>query len=113
MLALDFENGEFDAVVGLYSILHLTKTDQVVVMEKIRGWLKPGGFFVGNFALTGSEETGTWIGGQKMFWGGWEKEEWLELLRNGGFEVLKGDVVKDVEDGRDVNFLWVLGKTRP
>ncbi|KAG4440835.1 hypothetical protein IFR05_003707 [Cadophora sp. M221] len=112
MLALDFEKGEFDAVVGLYSILHLTKTDQVVVMEKIRGWLKPGGFFVGNFGLTGGEEMGTWIGGQEMFWGGWEKEEWLGALRSGGFEVLKGDVVKDVEDGRDVNFLWVLGKTK-
>jgi ubiquinone/menaquinone biosynthesis C-methylase UbiE len=113
MLALNFEKGEFDAVVGLYSILHLTKTDQVVVMEKIRSWLKPGGFFVGNFALTGSEGTVAWIGGQEMFWGGWEKEEWLGVLRDGGFEVLKGDVVKDVEDGRDVNFLWVLGKTKP
>ncbi|KAK0118648.1 hypothetical protein ONS95_007530 [Cadophora gregata] len=110
MLALNFEKGTFDAVVGLYSILHLTKEDQVVLMEKIRGWVKPGGYFVGNFALTGSEGTSTWLGGEKMFWGGWEKEEWLGKLKEGGFDVLKGDVVKDVEDGRDVNFLWVLAK---
>ncbi|KAG4425548.1 hypothetical protein IFR04_001245 [Cadophora malorum] len=110
MLALEFEKGTFDAVVGLYSILHLTKADQPVLMEKIRGWLKPGGYFVGNFALTGREATSTWLGGEKMFWGGWEKEEWLGKMKNGGFEVLQENVVTDVEDGRDVNFLWVLAK---
>ena len=39
-----------------------------------------------------------------------EKEEWLGKMKNGGFEVLQENVVTDVEDGRDVNFLWVLAK---
>ena len=111
MLALKFEKGTFDAVVGLYSILHLTKADQLILMEKIRSWLKPGGYFVGNFALTEIEATGTWLGGEKMFWGGWEKEEWLGKMKDGGFELLEGNVVKDVEHGRDVRFLWVLAKS--
>lgn len=111
MLALKFDKGTFDAVVGLYSILHLTKADQLILMEKIRSWLRPGGYFVGNFALTEIEATGTWLGGEKMFWGGWEKEEWLGKMKDGGLELLEGNVVKDVEHGRDVRFLWVLAKS--
>ncbi|CZT13469.1 hypothetical protein WAI453_012429 [Rhynchosporium graminicola] len=112
MLALDIEQGSFDAVVGLYSILHLTRSDQVVAMELIRGLLKPGGVFVGNFSLEGTAKTGTWIGGEKMFWAGWEKEDWLGKLEEGGFEVLKADVVVDVEDRREVRFLWIVAKIK-
>ncbi|KAL2064689.1 hypothetical protein VTL71DRAFT_3827 [Oculimacula yallundae] len=112
MLALKFEKGSFDAVVGLYSILHLTREDQVVLMEMIRGWLKPGGWFVGNFSLMANELRGTWIGGQEMFWGGWGRGEWIGILKDAGWEVEKYDVVVDVEDGREVSFLWVMAKTK-
>ncbi|KAI6715899.1 methyltransferase domain-containing protein [Diplocarpon mali] len=91
MMALDFPDGRFDAVVGLYSILHLKKEEQVVLMER---------------------DTGPWLEGEKMFWGGWEEKDWLRNVEGAGFDVLQGDVVMDVEDGRGVNFLWVVAKSR-
>ncbi|OWP01106.1 methyltransferase [Marssonina coronariae] len=112
MMALDFPDGRFDAVVGLYSILHMKKEEQVVLMERVCRWLKLGGVFVGNFALTGKEDTGPWLEGEKMFWGGWEEKDWLRNVEGAGFDVLQGDVVMDVEDGREVNFLWVVAKSR-
>ncbi|KAK2624657.1 hypothetical protein QTJ16_005850 [Diplocarpon rosae] len=112
MMALGFPGGKFDAVVGLYSILHLKREEQVVLMQRICGWLRPEGFFVGNFALSGIEKMGTWLDGEKMFWGGWEEKDWLKNVEGAGFDVLQGDVVMDVEDGREVNFLWVVAKRR-
>jgi len=38
MHALSFPPGTFDAVVGFYSIIHLPREEQVVLMERISGW---------------------------------------------------------------------------
>ncbi|KAJ7818339.1 S-adenosyl-L-methionine-dependent methyltransferase, partial [Mycena olivaceomarginata] len=46
MLALDFAPASFDAVLGFYSIFHLPKEEQALMIEKIRGWLKPGGWLL-------------------------------------------------------------------
>ncbi|KAJ6565626.1 S-adenosyl-L-methionine-dependent methyltransferase, partial [Mycena vulgaris] len=48
MLTLDFVPERFDAVLGFYSIFHLPK-EQALMIEKIRGWLKPGGWLLCNF----------------------------------------------------------------
>lgn len=112
MMSLDFSEGEFDGVVGLYSIFHLKKAEQSVLIKRIESWLKPGGIFLGNFALGGTEETHTWLGGEKMFWAGWEEKEWLGIVEQVGFEVIKGDVVPEVENGKEVSFLWVAARKR-
>ncbi|KAJ6573078.1 S-adenosyl-L-methionine-dependent methyltransferase [Mycena vulgaris] len=38
----------FDAVLGFYSIFHLSK-EQTLMIEKTKGWLKPGGWLLCNF----------------------------------------------------------------
>ena len=59
MLALDFTPAAFDAVVGMYSIIHLPRAEQVEMLRKIVTWLKPGGWLLANFAA--EEMAGTEI----------------------------------------------------
>ena len=53
MMELSFENGSFDAVLAMYSIFHLPRDEQVTMLTRIYGWLKPGGWLLANFS--GSE----------------------------------------------------------
>jgi SAM-dependent methyltransferase len=114
MHALSFPDEKFDAVVGFYSIIHLPRDEQVLLMAKIGKWLKPGGYFLANFAATGSE--GSWqenwlVEGSGMFWSSWDEGQSLEMVREAGLEVLEGNVVSEEEvGGREVGFLWVLGR---
>jgi SAM-dependent methyltransferase len=114
MHALSFPDEKFDAVVGFYSIIHLPRDEQVLLMAKIGKWLKPGGHFLANFAATGSE--GSWqenwlVEGSGMFWSSWDEGKSLEMVREAGLEVLEGNVVSEEEvGGREVGFLWVLGR---
>jgi SAM-dependent methyltransferase len=114
MHALSFPDEKFDAVVGFYSIIHLPREEQVVLMNKIGKWLKPGGHFLANFAATASE--GSWaeswlVEGSGMFWSSWDEGKSLEMVREVGLEVLEGNVVSEEEvGGREVGFLWVLGR---
>ncbi|MCJ1444180.1 MAG: hypothetical protein MMC23_004681 [Stictis urceolatum] len=55
MLALEFEEGSLDAVVGLYSIIHLPREEQRVMLGKIGRWLREGGWLMVNFSGVESE----------------------------------------------------------
>ena len=111
MLALDFPPATFDAVVAMYSIIHLPRAEQVEMLHKIVGWLKPGGWVLANFA--GEEIAGremqNWLEEDKgwMFWSGWGSEGTAEKVREVGLEVV---VQETVEDMVDVKFLWVLAR---
>jgi SAM-dependent methyltransferase len=111
MLALDFTTETFDAVVGMYSIIHLPRTEQVEMLRKIVGWLKPGGWMLVNFAAKelAGRETQNWLEEEKgwMFWSGWGSEGTVEKVREAGLEVV---VQETVEDAVDVKFLWILAR---
>ncbi|KAI9677231.1 MAG: hypothetical protein M1822_008180 [Bathelium mastoideum] len=111
MLALDFAPASFDAVVGMYSIIHLPRAEQVEMLRKIEGWLKPGGWVLANFAaeeVAGAEKK-DWLGEEKgwMFWSGWGSEGTLEKVKEVGLEVVVEDTVEDVVDAK---FLWILAR---
>jgi ubiquinone/menaquinone biosynthesis C-methylase UbiE len=67
MAALRLRPASADAVVALYSLIHVPLADQQVLFPRIRGWLRPGGYFL---AIVGA---GQWTGtapylGADMFW---------------------------------------------
>jgi len=119
MMGLSFEEHSFDAVIAMYSIIHLPREEQVTLLTRIYKWLKPGGLFLGNFSA-GPEDEGSfdkhWLDGTDgvMFWSGWGEERTCEILSSLGFELILREVVVDTEEekgeGKDVPFLWVLGK---
>ena len=108
---LSFEPESLDAVLGFYSLIHLPREEQVVMLGKIAGWLKPGGYLLANFGQEDRESVVNerWLSDDGWtFWSGYGVEGTLEKVRECGLEVVVGDVGKG--DGVDSGFLWVLAR---
>jgi 2-polyprenyl-3-methyl-5-hydroxy-6-metoxy-1,4-benzoquinol methylase len=118
MMELEFDHGSFDAVLAMYSIIHLPRAEQTTMLQRIYGWLKPGGHFLANFAAHGSEgeSVQSWLGSTKgsMYWSGWGQDKTRTILGDLGFEMVMDEVVEDTEEengvSRQVPFHWVLAR---
>ncbi|KAF8962025.1 S-adenosyl-L-methionine-dependent methyltransferase [Flammula alnicola] len=118
MMSLSFPPGSFDAVVAMYSIIHLKPEEQGVIIGRIANWLKPGGYLVCN--LPADVEpigyVGNWLG-VKMFWGGLGVDGNRGLMKQYGkrLRVVKDEVVLDKLDdisaesmgAQDETFHWI------
>lgn len=112
MMSLAFPPATFDAVTGFYSIIHLPREEQTQLIRSIVRWLKPGGFFLANFAV--DESSGNieerWLGQDEgwMYWSAWGEEGSVTMLEEAGLEILLREK-KQVEG--DANFVWLLAKS--
>lgn len=110
MMQLSFPSGSLDAVVGLYSLIHLPREEQSELLTRIAGWLKPGGHILVNFMSNGQEVkvNPNWLVEKGwMFWSGWGAERTTELVKGAGFEILKAELRGDVGDA---TFFWVIAR---
>lgn len=89
MTTVRFEQGSFDAVVALYSLIHVPVAEQRGLLASIRTWLRPGGrllAIVGVDAWTGDEED--WLAsGTHMWWSHEDTATYLRWLDAEGFDV--------------------------
>ncbi|KAE9368091.1 S-adenosyl-L-methionine-dependent methyltransferase [Stipitochalara longipes BDJ] len=113
IMSLEFEKGAFDAVVAFYSIIHLPREEQEVLMGRIARWLTEGGLLLMN--LGARDNPGSvnldWLG-SSMYWSSYDAETNKTIIQKAGLEILHGDVIEEEEDGRLVPFLWVLARKR-
>ncbi|KAJ3045484.1 hypothetical protein HDV00_009137 [Rhizophlyctis rosea] len=110
MMSLTFPPASLDAVVGMYSLIHLPREEQTELLHRILKWLKPGGMLLANFSA--KELPGAindhWLHEEGwMFWSGWGAEGMVERLREVGLELL---VSEEIDEEGDARFLWVLGR---
>ncbi|KAK3313676.1 methyltransferase [Apodospora peruviana] len=116
MMALSFSEGEkFDLVIGLYSLIHLPRDEQEVMVDRIAGWLRPDtGLMLVNFSEEEmpSHVSEGWLGEEKgwMYWSGWGAEKMEEKIGNKKLEVLVSEVNNELDDGIDASFLWVIAR---
>ena len=71
MTEIDFPPGGFDAIISLYSIIHVPLAEQRGLFRRISTWLKRDGWFlctVGYREWTGTEENWLGVSGGTMFW---------------------------------------------
>ncbi|KAL1874644.1 hypothetical protein Plec18167_005876 [Paecilomyces lecythidis] len=116
MMGLEFGQEQFDAVLAMYSIFHLPRDEQTIMLRRIFDWLKPGGKLLANFAEAGFESVSnpSWLGGTKgaMHWSGWGRDETRRILQDIGFAIEIDEVVVDSEEvkgvPRDVAFHWII-----
>jgi SAM-dependent methyltransferase len=101
MSRVRFPRRSFDAVIALYSFIHVPLPEQQEVIRSIRTWLRPGGrllAIVGAGAWTGTEED--WLGsGAAMWWSHEEIATYLRWLSESGFEVLWNRFVPEDDGG--------------
>ena len=118
MTELEFDSRQFDAIVAMYSIIHLPRDEQTTMLQRIFDWLKPGGRILANFSATafaGASDP-SWLGGKKgeMYWSGWGESGTRRILAEIGFEIEVDEIVTDSEEDngavRDVPFHWVMAR---
>ena len=53
-----------------------------------------------------------WLGSTQgeMFWSSFDADTSLALIKNAGFDIAEAEIVSDWEDGRQVEFLWILAR---
>ncbi|KAJ6568847.1 S-adenosyl-L-methionine-dependent methyltransferase [Mycena capillaripes] len=118
MMDLAFSDGALDAIVGLYSIIHLPREEQGELLRRIGKWVRSGGWLLVNFAgkeIEGSVKTG-WLEEQHegkesqnaMYWSSWSPTESKRLVQEAGFRIEVEEI--GAEEGPGTDFLWVLAQ---
>jgi ubiquinone/menaquinone biosynthesis C-methylase UbiE len=111
MMTLDFPAASFDAVVALYSLLHVP-TDRIGdLLARIAAWLRRGGLLLATFGTReGDGVQDDWLG-VPMFFSGHRPDGNRALLAAAGFSVIGDEVVSTIEPQEgDVRFHWLLGR---
>ena len=109
MMSLTFSPGTFDAIVAFYSIIHLPRAEQPILINRLSGWLRPGGYLLMNLGTAndpGSIEP-DWLG-TAMYWSSYDVQTNQEMIRRAGFTILETEILLDDEDEEPVPFLWIL-----
>lgn len=107
MTALDFPDGQFDAVAAFYSILHVPRAEQPALIANIARWLKPGGLFLASLGVGTPDVTEDWLG-VEMFFGSNTPARNRELLAQ-HLEIVIDDLVT-MHEPDPATFHWVLAR---
>jgi SAM-dependent methyltransferase len=111
--AVDFDSESFDAVVSFFALIHLPLEDQLPLLRRIAGWLRPGGLFVattGYWAWTGYEEN--WLdAGAPMWWSQADVATYRSWIDQAGLSVDREEFVPE-DDGGHALF-WTSRPRRP
>ena len=113
MMQLAFPPASYDAVLALYSLVHLPLEEQPAMLAKIWTWLKPEGLLLCNFDV--EEDPGSvmddWLG-CPMFKAGYGVAGSRRIVHDAGFDILEADEISSVDGKRTVPYLWVLARKR-
>jgi SAM-dependent methyltransferase len=111
MTRLELPPRSFDAVVALYTLMHVPRAELAPLLGRIAGWLRPGGLLLATLTAGDSPDTvEEWLGVPMPF-SGFDADTNRRLLRAAGFSLLADEVVTQREPGADESFLWVLART--
>ncbi|HUB38367.1 MAG TPA: class I SAM-dependent methyltransferase [Streptosporangiaceae bacterium] len=99
--SVDFGPESFDAVLSFFALIHLPLDDQLPLLRRIAGWLRPGGLFVattGYWAWTGYEEN--WLdGGASMWWSHADVATYRSWMDRAGLLIDREEFVPEGDGG--------------
>jgi SAM-dependent methyltransferase len=104
MTTLEHPDGSWDAVLALYSMIHVPVDDQPRLIDRIHHWLRPGGLFLatlGHRACEGTEER--WLGADApMWWSQADEATYRSWLTETGFTVREQRYVREGDTGHSL-----------
>jgi len=111
MTTLDFPPASFDAVAAFYSLTHVPRAEQPALLERIHGWLRPGGLLLATMgAQDGPDEVeADWLG-VPMFFSHYGAKKNRAMVRRAGFDIEEAVVAEEPEDRFSALFLWVVAR---
>jgi cyclopropane fatty-acyl-phospholipid synthase-like methyltransferase len=111
MTDLELAPASFDAVSAFYSLTHVPRVQHSGLLRRIASWLRTNGLLAASFGRTDNPEQieDDWLGAP-MFMSHFDAETSLSLVERAGFEVVRQELVPQVEHGQDGAFLWVLAR---
>ncbi|CAN5535346.1 class I SAM-dependent methyltransferase [soil metagenome] len=111
MMALDFPERSFAAIIALYSIVHVPCEEHPAIIRRAFNWLEPGGLFVVNSAVSEAYRgyAEDWLGAP-MFWSHYGPETTRRLLLDAGFEILNQRVEIINEGDAATGWVWWIAR---
>ena len=104
MTQVRFPPEAFDAVVMLYSLIHVPRRKHRPLLSRIYRWLRPGGLLlaiVGSEAWTGRESS--WLGVEvEMYWSHADAATYERWLGETGFVILRRHFIPEGESGHEL-----------
>lgn len=102
MCNLEFKQGQFDAIVSLYAIIHVPLKEQSPLLKTISRWLKPNGHFLlcaGSRHWTGEEADWLGVAGGRMYWSHADRDTYIKWLKEAGFRIVWDRFVPEGKGG--------------
>jgi ubiquinone/menaquinone biosynthesis C-methylase UbiE len=108
LAAVEFPDASFDGVTCFYALGHLPREQLGEAFRSVRGWLRPGGWFLTSLASGDqADASGEWLG-VEMHFSGYGPDRNRELLVDAGFRIDVDEVVPLHEPEGAVTFQWVI-----
>ena len=106
--SLDFPDASFDAVVSFYTLEHLPRKRHGEILQRTHDWLRPGGLLLFSYEWGDRDDVvDQWLDVQ-MFFSLFDPDTLRGLVEDTGFEIIEEDVANQIEQNRDVPYLWIL-----
>ena len=111
-LEVELPGESFHAVMSLFMFGHIPRSEQAPLLERIHGWLRPGGLLLATMGVGGSDDMveDDWLGAP-MFFASFDADTNRELVAAAGFEIVRDRVIAHDEPGHGpVSFMWLLAR---
>jgi cyclopropane fatty-acyl-phospholipid synthase-like methyltransferase len=108
--AVTFPDGHFDAVVSLYTFDHVPRDHYAEQLNRIYGWLRPGGFLL--LSIEDRDEPGTvapWLG-VDMHFSMFDADATRRLVLEAGFTIERTAVEDQIEGQVEIPYTWILAR---
>jgi SAM-dependent methyltransferase len=101
---VDFPPGSFDAIVCLYTLIHMPLAAQPPLLRRAASWLRPAGWLLavaGHSAWTGTEDN--WLDGHtRMCWSQADAGTYRSWLERSGLEITAEAFVPEEDGGHSL-----------
>lgn len=112
ILALAYPAGTFGAVTAFYTFDHLPRERLPEMFRLVHGWLMESGLLL---CCVETEDTpgmvADWLGAP-MYFSSYEPDTSRRLLAEAGFDILRDEIMAQMEGGHEVGYLWLLARKR-
>ncbi len=111
--AVTFLPSSLDAVVSFYTLEHLPREEHALLLRRIEGWLRGGGYLLlGTDAADRPGGVDEWLG-VPMYFSAFDQETLLGLVQEAGLEIVETAVETQREGGSEIPYLWLLARKPP